>query len=273
MSRTCILGLGLMGGSLARALRVRGGQVSGWSPDEEDRTAAGRAGVDVADSAVEAAEGSDVVVAAAPLGAIAGLLTEVAPVLSTGAVVTDVASLQLPVLAAAVTAGVDDRFVAAHPMVGGERSGFAAGSIDLYGEAPLFLSAGGTAVAEVRQRVERFWKEVGARPVWIEAEVHDARMSRVSHLPQAVATALADALAARGVAPAELGPGGRDTTRLAASAPSMWRDLFEHADPALAEGLRAVAAALIEDADALEAGSPGQLIARLERAGAWRREA
>ena len=272
MNRAAILGLGLMGGSLARALLAEGRRVAGWAPDAVDRHAAAAAGVEVAPSAAEAVVGAEVVVLASPIGAVGPLLRELAPRLSPDAVVTDVASLQVPVLDAADAVGLGARTVTAHPLAGGERSGFSAGSAELYRGAPLFLSARDGVDPARRDAVERFWGATGARIEWIDAVAHDARMSRVSHLPQVVSTALADTLARGGVALEDLGPGGRDTTRLAASSPAMWADLFAHADPALAPSLRAVAAALIEDAEALEAGTPAPLVARLERAGTWRRE-
>lgn len=119
--------------------------------------------------------------------------------------------------------------------------------------------------------VASLWESVGGAPEWLDPEEHDRRMSLVSHLPQVVSTALADAIAAAGPSAGALGPGGRDATRLAASSGTMWRDLFAHADPSLAAALRDVAARLSEDAAALERGDPDPLVARLDRAGAWRR--
>jgi len=272
--RVAILGLGVMGGSLARALA--GGEertVLGWTPDAEERLAVDRSGIPTAGSAASAVREADVVVLATPLGAFGDLAGRLAGTAPASAGFTDVASLQAPALAAAVAAGLADRWVSAHPLVGSERSGFEASAAGLYRGAPLFLSASADVPVGVRTRIEGLWSGIGAATTWIDPAAHDARMAHVSHLPQVVSTALADTLAGAGVAATYLGPGGRDTTRLAGSSPAMWRDLLAHRDPALVTALRAVARRLEADADELEGGRVEGVVDRLTRACAWRSEA
>jgi prephenate dehydrogenase len=263
-----IIGLGLMGGSLARALRRAPNppRIVGFSPDPAEVDEALRSGVlDAAvDDAESAAAAGELVVYAAPLSAILDLQTRHHSVWLPGAVASDLSSLKVPVASQARALGIEARWVGAHPMVGGERSGFAASRDALFREAAVWLSSAG-APAAVCARVERFWAALGARPAWIDASAHDARMVHASHLPQVVANLLARHLENHGVARAELGPGGRDMTRLAASSPRVWRDLLEHSAPDLAIALRELGAeleALVELLDARDVGPVAELMRR-----------
>ncbi|MDT8367680.1 MAG: prephenate dehydrogenase [Longimicrobiales bacterium] len=267
-----VLGLGVMGGSIARSLAAApDDEVTGWSPDPEERDAAVRVGIPTETTPVAAVADAHLVVFAIPLGAIRARASEVAEALRADALVTDLASLQSPVLKWAEEVGLAERWITAHPLTGSERVGFEASRQGLYTDARVYLSASEVAPKRAREEVRDAWRRAGATPEWIDPAEHDRRMARVSHLPQVVATALGDALAHLGIHPDELGPGGRDTTRLAASSPAMWGDLFAHADPGLGDALREVARRLEADADALERGEVASLVERLERTGAWRR--
>ena len=100
--------------------------------------------------------------------------------------------------------------------------------------------------------MHRLWRALGGRPEAVDAAEHDHLMALVSHLPQLASNALAGVLADRHLARDRLGPGGADMTRLAASSPTMWRDIFEHASPDLIRGLRELARASTRVADLLE---------------------
>ncbi|MEQ8331189.1 MAG: prephenate dehydrogenase/arogenate dehydrogenase family protein [Longimicrobiales bacterium] len=269
--RVAVLGLGVMGGSLVRALarRTGGPAVAGWSPDPAERQAARAEGAldEAPGSWQDAVHGADLVVLAAPLADTCDLLGRLPPHLDAGAVVTDVASLKAPVVRAARSAGLEDRFAGSHPMTGSESRGFDASRAELYDGAPVWVVPGGEAATAA---VAAFWRALGAAPTSIDAEAHDRLMALVSHLPQLAATALADTLADRGVSAGALGPGGRDTTRLAASNPEMWRDILAHAPPESAAGLRALAGALDGLADALEAGDVDHLTMVMARTAAWK---
>jgi len=274
-----MVGLGVMGGSLARAFGGAGtrdagtpASVVGWAADASDRAAATTDGVTIGDGLADTLGGADTVVLATPLSTLPELAATVVGSAPASALVMDVASLQAPALAAARGASLADRWVSAHPMVGSERTGFGASRGDLYEGAAVFLSADEAVSPEVRDAAARFWTRLGARPEWVDPDDHDDRMATVSHLPQMVATALADTIAASGLPVDALGPGGRDTTRLAASSVAMWRDLFDHARPALVADLRALARRLEEDASALEQGETEIPLDRLARAGVWRRD-
>lgn len=267
-----ILGAGVMGGSLARALSQQGRSIRIWTPNFSDAAQAGTLpGVTLAPDAATAMRDVDGVVFATPLGAIPDLLDDVMVGAPAGAWLQDLASLQSPPLRAVVHAGLADRYVSAHPMVGSHKSGFAGSQDDLYRDAPVWLSEAGVDPG-IRAAAVRFWSILGSQPHWIDADEHDDRMIWVSHLPQMVSVALANTLSSGGRAVDELGPGGRDMTRLAASNPGMWRDLFEEAGPRLSETLRQMATRLIEAAEHMDAADLDAIVAEFEEAGRWRGE-
>ena len=267
-----ILGAGVMGGSLARALGMQGRDVRVWAPDFNDAAQAGTLpGVTVASDAAHAVDGVDGVVIAAPLSALPDLAAVVAAHAPPSAWIQDVVSLQEPLLRIAANQGLADRWVSAHPMAGSHRSGFGASRSDLYTDTPVWLSTA-TGDPGIRAAAQRFWEMLAARPEWIDAEDHDRRMVGASHLPQVASVLLARALEAAGRTPEELGPGGRDATRLAASNPAMWRDLFVESGVEVAALLRRLADGASEMADALERGDLDAVEATFRAAGAWRGE-
>jgi prephenate dehydrogenase len=115
------------------------------------------------------------------------------------------------------------------------------------------------------------WEAVGAVPRETEAAVHDRLMLKVSHVPQVTANALATLLAEAGVGQAQLGPGARDMTRLAASSPEMWMDLFRLAGAELPRTVRALGAELERLASTLDRGDMHEMEAIMRRTQAWRR--
>lgn len=277
LKRVAVVGLGVMGGSLARALRLlpRPPLCAGWSADPGEGEAALADGVldRVARGPEDAAEGADLVVLAAPLGACLDLIPTVLAAMRPEAVLTDVASLKTPVQLAVTRAGGGARWVGSHPMCGSADSGYAASRPDLYAGARVWLVAPPDAEAGVA-RVQELWQSVGAHPLFTDAHTHDALMALTSHLPQLTANALARALEDAGVEAGALGPGGRDTTRLAGSSPEMWRDVFAHAfTPPLAEGLRAVARRLEELAAYADAGDAEGMARFMAATRAWKGKA
>jgi prephenate dehydrogenase len=173
--KVSVLGLGHIGGSIARAVVEAGSSVVGWDADGEVRDAAAAAGIEVDESL----EGADLVVLATPLARLhLDLEAALAAADRTGATVTDVASVKGPVLAAAAN---HPAFVAGHPMAGTERSGWGAASATLF--------ADGVDVGRVAA-VCRLALLVGARPVPIHPASHDRALATVSHLPHVLAAAL-----------------------------------------------------------------------------------
>lgn len=265
-----IVGLGVMGGSLALAWKRAGGHVRAYTPDPAEGERARAAGaVDhlcatLPDSAIEV----DWWILATPIGA----LREVWGAVDPGPVgrVMDLASLQSPALSAATTFSAAAKSVSAHPMVGSEGSGFQAADADLYSEAPIWLSATAAASGELRREAESFWRTLGARPAWIDATAHDERMVGASHLPQMAANALARTMAARGLTPGELGSGGRDMTRLAASSSTMWRDILRESAPLLADALEHLGTEIDELRRLLASGDLDRICERMDETRRWR---
>lgn len=270
-----VVGLGLMGGSLCRALKDRPvpPRVLGVDASPMEGTRALEAGaIDRYDpEAVGSVRDADLVVYATPLAASLSLLAEHAAHLKEGALITDMVSLKQPLMRAAAESGVAERFVGAHPICGGEGSGFAAGSGQLFTGARVWLCAGEEVPEDRRVRVQRFWEAVGGRPEWVEPGEHDRHMAWASHLPQLVANALAGALDAAGCERAELGPGGRDMTRLAGSNPEIWKDLLEASAPVTGTGLTSVANALNVLADLLARREIDRIAEFMERTRRWAR--
>ena len=278
LGRLAVLGLGVMGGSLARAVSSLGlaEEIRGWSPDETEREAARTAGAltSAPGGWREAVSGADLVVLAAPLQGCVSLLGALPEVLPPGATVTDVASLKRPMAEAAIRAGLADRWIGSHPMAGAASSGFRASRAGLYEGATVWLAAAESesesgAGGEPARTVERLWSSVGGTPRWIEAAEHDRLMALASHLPQLTANALARTLERSAVDRSALGPGGRDMTRLAGSGAAMWTDLLRYADPALVAGLRSLARDVDDLADLVESGALERLATIMNETRAW----
>lgn len=242
-----IVGLGLIGGSLARALAATDDapEVVGWSRDADDLAVALDEGVigSVAETPQEVARKAGLVVYAAPLNGTLGMLEAHRGLWRPDAVLTDVSSLKESVVDRARASGVAERFVGAHPMAGGEGSGYRAGRADLFQGATVWITTdtGGARVGEV---VAELWRSVGGVPRLVDARGHDQRMIWASHLPQLISNALAHVLEERGLERGDLGPGGRGMTRLAGSSPEMWIDLFEDAGAGAARALDVLGGAL-----------------------------
>jgi len=236
-----VLGLGLMGGSLARDLAARGIRVTGFDRDVSVVETAVACGVLEAPLAasLEGIEQADLIVLALPVDRALTTLDRLAEQAHSAAILTDLGSTKRRIVGRAGTLGLGRRFVGSHPLAGDHRSGWESSREGLYREAPVFLCPAAEADPDCVASVESLWRSVGARPELIDAEDHDFRMAWVSHLPQVAASALAAALASGGRVPGELGPGGRDATRLAGSSPEMWAAICrENADlllPAVSE--------------------------------------
>lgn len=260
LERVAVIGLGLLGGSLARAAVERGlaDEVVGVSRRPETAREALDAGwVHVAGTDVEAGvRGASLVVLGTPLQAMEGVLAKAAPGLAEGAVVTDVGSVKgalaerLPGL---LPAGVD--YVGAHPMAGSHERGLSHARADLFEGAACVVTAPATVAKESVARVTAFFQGLGARVVRRDPAAHDSEVGWVSHLPHALAFAYAKALAAAPAGAGDVrGTGYRDFTRIAWSDPELWADILCHNRKALAGPLQAVARELVGIAALLERG-------------------
>lgn len=234
-----VVGLGLIGGSLARALTRAGYGVIGVDRESIRRRATRAGAVAGTTGTVEGAARLDVIVLAAPPEANLRLLRRLAKVARPGLVITDVGSVKRPIVEEARRLGLDG-FVGGHPMAGTEGAGFLASSADLFLRRPWVLTP--TRDAAAARQVRSLVLAVGARPVEVEPAAHDRAVAFLSHLPQVVAWALAGAAAGDKMAGRWLslaGPGFHDMTRLARSPRELWREILAQNAPEVSKALAA----------------------------------
>ena len=246
--RVAVLGLGLIGGSVARRLSPEH-DVTGWDTDPATRQAAEPAGI----RTTEDRTGVDVVVVATPLDAMPTVLSR----LSTrdGPLVTDVGSVKAPVLAAARAAGLAGRYVGGHPMAGVERSGFAAADPELLAGAVWVLTLEQDTDLAAWLIVAGLVTGAGGRVLPTTAAAHDEAQARISGLPHLLANALAVAGGAGGPLAAALAAGSyRDGTRVAGSRPEFVAALCDGNREALARVLDETLAELTRARQALAGG-------------------
>jgi prephenate dehydrogenase len=269
-----VVGLGLMGGSLARDLCAGGARVLGYDRDPETVRAAAEWGVRALASLSETALAEvELLVLALPVTAAAELLEKLAPALPEGCVVTDLGSTKRSIVIAAERAGIGARFVGSHPLAGDHRSGWSAAREGLFARAPVYLCPTRETGPEALERVRSLWRTLGARPQEIGAEQHDRQLAWTSHLPQAAASALAVALAAEGWRPDQLGPGGRDATRLAASSPEIWSAISTDNADLIEAALSSLEDHISHFRQLLRTGDPDAIHHFFSLAHRWSREA
>jgi len=222
-----IIGLGLIGGSLARDLARRGRRVVGYDQDHEVVREARAEGVLAGGlgSRLEGIDEVDMIIIATPLSETVRLLAQLASRRSRIGVITDVGSTKRTVVETAEGLGLGSHFIGGHPLAGDHRGGWPASREGLFRGARVFLTPSGSAGRRALAAVHELWHSVGATPEEVEPAAHDEMMAWLSHLPQSLSTALALALREKGVGPGELGPGGRDLVRLAASPPDLWTEI------------------------------------------------
>jgi prephenate dehydrogenase len=266
-----VVGLGLIGGSVARELAARGLRVLAHDREPRSMEAALREGAVHAalGPGLEGVQEADLLVLAVPVDRASEVLRAALPRLERARLVTDVGSTQRSISAAAEALGVGARFVASHPLAGDHRSGWEASRTGLFREARVFLSPTPSTRGESLRRATELWTELGARPEVVDAAEHDRRLAWTSHLPQCASTALALALEGAGVGRAELGPGGRDATRLAGSSPEMWAAILLDNASEVGAALDALQARLEELREAVEGGDAGRIRALFRAGRGW----
>ena len=242
IERVAIVGLGLIGGSLARALAERDVHVLGYDSSPDSLDAAEGEGIvhERLGAQLGGIASADVVVLALPVDATLAVLARIAPQLGSTRLVMDVASTKRSIVAAAEAVGLGARYVGAHPLTGSHRSGWRASRAGLFDEARVFLCPTSTTDAGVLELAESFWRGLRAGVEVLDAATHDVQMAWRSHLPHVLSTALALTLRDAGIQRSALGPGGRDMTRLAGGAPSIWTSIVEDNMVALGGALDAI---------------------------------
>ena len=270
-----VIGLGAIGGSVAwQAARSGVPRVLAYTRAPRDGVAALKVGAitELAQSVSHVVRRADLVVLATPPAATLALLRRHRDEFAGGAaLVTDVTSVKAPVIHLARALGLEHRFAGSHPFAGTHGQGFGAARVALLRGAVVYVSPVADDDTPGRE-VADFWVDVfDAQCVVVDAAVHDELLAWTSHLPQAIASALAGAIAEWGPRGVTYGTGARDTTRLAASSVEMWRDvLLMNREPVLAaldrfdEATGALRRALAD-------GDPEGLVRWLERGATWRR--
>ncbi|GAB6855802.1 prephenate dehydrogenase/arogenate dehydrogenase family protein [Asaia astilbis] len=240
----CVIGPGLMGSSVLRRLRATPGLVdtlvvTDRDPDVLSRVHALDLGDIVTADAQEAVKDADCVMLCVPVGAMAPVATAILPHMKPGAILTDVGSTRRSVADAVSPHMRDDiAYVAAHPMAGTEHSGPDAGFATLFEGSWCLLTPDSKAPQDAIDRIAAFWDAMGARIRVMDIDQHDTICAMVSHLPHMIAFTIcgtADTLAEemRTEVLDFAASGFRDFTRVAASDPTMWRDIFLHNKDAL----------------------------------------
>jgi len=228
-----IIGVGLIGGSLALALKNKGavGRVVGVGRNEANLKLAQSLNIIDAwtTSLTDAVKDADVVLIAVPMGAYEAVLKTIAPALKEGAIVTDAGSTKQHALTATHCLPETVSFVAAHPLAGTEKSGADAAFKSLYDGKICIVTPEETTHVAALAVVKQMWQDAGAKVVEMDAAAHDKNLAAVSHLPHLAAFALVNAVNQQKTAdfdPFCFASGGfKDFTRIASSSPEMWRDI------------------------------------------------
>jgi prephenate dehydrogenase len=275
IKRLCIIGVGLIGGSLARALKAVGacGEVVGYGRNPEALQRALELGViDRAETDIAAAaRGADVIVLGVPVGAMEAVLGELKPHLEPRTILTDVGSTKGSVVEAAkrVFGTLPPRFVPGHPIAGTEQSGVEASFAELYHKRRVILTPDAATDPEALETVRRMWQQAGAEVIEMPVAHHDEVLAATSHLPHLLAFTLVDTLArleehddifrfAAG--------GFRDFTRIASSNPQMWHDICLNNRDALLKMVQRFSTELGTLARAIEGGDSEAILATFQRA-------
>jgi len=234
ITKCCIIGLGLIGGSLGLAFGKYGIALERWGYDANLKAmeeAIKRGAVDQTGPLPDALKGAELVILSTPVGKIPPLLEAIAPYLQKNALVTDVGSSKRVIVEAMQNVLPEVYCLGGHPMAGSELSGIEAANPDLFQEAVYFLTPVRNTPANILGLMEKIILSIGARPRQINSEEHDQIMAPLSHLPKLISSALVNVLGRYGAEDQTLfscaGRGFKDTTRIAAGDPQLWLDIFE----------------------------------------------
>lgn len=278
IDRLCIIGIGLIGGSLALALKKAGycGTVIGIGRSAKNLELALNKGIiDAASHDLSAVQGADVVVLATPVGATERVCREIVAYLDAAAILTDVGSVKKAVVKQVQQAfgELPANFVPGHPIAGNENSGAAAASSDLFVDRRVLLTPAGVTSEDALDKVQAMWQAAGAQVETMSIEQHDRVLAASSHLPHMLAFGLVDSLARQDESEEifRYAAGGfRDFTRIASSDPVMWRDICLYNREALLNAMDSYQSDLAELRKAIEASDAAALQSVFSRAKAAR---
>lgn len=272
VERIAVLGVGLIGGSLALTLRRAGysGRIAGYSRRTAESERALALGVvdEAAATPAEAVAGADLVVLGVPPGAMPALMAQIAPTCAGQAVVTDVGSVKAAVVAAG-EAQFGGRFIGAHPIAGKERHGVAAAEAGLFRHSRCVITPTATSDPRALDLVRALWAAAGCEVLEMPPAVHDEALAVTSHLPHLLAFALMEQFAAhpRSKELSRLTGGGfRDFSRIASSDPALWADIALQNREALLQAVQIYQQTLERFAEQLRQGDQAALAAGFARA-------
>ncbi|MBI5178731.1 MAG: prephenate dehydrogenase/arogenate dehydrogenase family protein [Nitrospinae bacterium] len=275
--RAVIVGVGLIGGSIARVLKNRGiaGKVIGAGRGKENLATALQLGiVDETGTPEEAAEKADLIILCTPVLSIVPTLEKMAPHIKGGALVTDAGSTKKEIVSAAekIAAG-RFTFVGSHPIAGTEKSGAASSFETLFENHKCIVTPTATTPADAVERVKMIWEMAGMRVMEMPPAMHDNILGAVSHLPHLVVYALVNAVSEMegGENLLKFAAGGfRDFTRIASSPAEMWADIALANGPAMMEMIGRVEQKLSEIEVAIENNDREALLSLFGKAAAFR---
>jgi prephenate dehydrogenase len=274
-----IVGVGLLGGSVAKAARSGGlaRRIVGVGRDPERlRPAVDDGTLDTAVTDLQAGvREADVILLAAPVLAIEGLLERVWGAAAHGAVVTDVGSTKRNIVRAAerLAATRPLGFVGSHPLAGSEQAGYRVARADLFRGATVVVTPTEKTELAALKTTTELWEALGARVTSLDPETHDRTVAAISHLPHLIACALVDGAGRVEPGALELAARGfRDTTRIAGGDPDMWTEIFLANRDALTAGIEAFRQALGDLQRVIDSGRADALRAELARIKAIREQ-
>jgi prephenate dehydrogenase len=277
--RLAVVGVGMMGGSLALAARTRAkvDEVVGFDSDPSTSEEALAHGIvtEVASSAAEAAAYADLVVVSTPVRSIPAIVEECAASEPQPRLICDMGSTKSAIMRS-LSPKAHSLFIGGHPLCGAADSGLKYARADLFEGATYFLCTTGDGFPKLYAMLQQFVADLGARPTHIEPDAHDQIMAVVSHLPHVLANALMDhagAFNAGGKRALQwVGASFTDLTRVAGANPTMWRDVFLENSEALTMSLHSLCAGLQEFSEHLAAGDATAVSKAIESAAAYREE-
>ena len=272
--KATIIGLGLVGGSIAAALKAQGTYVSAFDTNSQSTASGLEMGiVDEAATTIESAiKDADLIVVAVPVLSMAGVFSSISGCFhQEGITITDVGSVKSEVVQAIkrVNGVVPDNFVPGHPIAGSEKPGVLGSDAGLFENHKVILTPLEETSRHALDRVHKMWVSFGARVMEMHINHHDQILAQTSHLPHLLAYALIDTLSAQGdsLEIFDYAAGGlRDFSRIAASDPTMWRDIFQSNRGPLISILDAYMADLAELRFLIEQDQMDEVYDLLERA-------
>ena len=269
--RVAVIGLGMIGGSVARGLAAQGVEILGYDTNSSYLDAAVEAGVVSRrlPAGLESIGDAEAVVIAVYGDAAIHALESLKQHRNGVRLITDVGSTKRAIVASAESLALGDCFVGSHPFAGDHRSGWPASLVDLFQGEVVYLCPTSNSKESAIDAASSLWTLLGGRPVQIDCARHDEQLAWTSHLPHVVSATLALALAERGIDRGQLGRGGRDMARLAGGSPELWATITLENASEIDSALAAMEGELGVFRRLLREGDRDAMRTRLSRARDW----